>query len=107
MMALDATGDEDRLCSSTSARLEGRSRSAMSLIDTMDLLGVPVQQACLGRAEGAAVGVVATGAQGGGARIQFHLQAWGVGEQELGQPGARLEQSTATSSSNASSSASR
>ncbi len=72
MMALDATGDEAvQLYVGSTA---GPVHSAMSLIDTMDLLGVPVQVTCLGRAEGAAVGVVAAGTRRVAApHAQFHL----------------------------------
>jgi ATP-dependent Clp protease, protease subunit len=72
MMALDATGDGAvQLYVGSSG---GPLRSAMSLIDTMDLLGVPVHVICLGRAEGAAVGVVAAGARRVAApHAQFHL----------------------------------
>jgi len=72
MMALDATGDEavQLYVGSTG----GPVHSAMSLIDTMDLLGVPVHVTCLGRAEGAAVGVVAAGARRVAApHAQFYL----------------------------------
>jgi len=72
MMALDATGDGavQLYIGSTG----GAVHSAMSLIDTMDLLGVPVHVTCLGRAEGAAVGVVAAGARRVAApHAQFHL----------------------------------
>jgi ATP-dependent Clp protease protease subunit len=72
MMALDATGDGavQLYIGSTG----GPVHSAMSLIDTMDLLGVPVHVTCLGRAEGAAVGVVAAGARRVAApHAQFHL----------------------------------
>ncbi len=72
MMALDATGDEAVQLDIGSAG--GPVHSAMSLIDTMDLLGVPVHETCLGRAEGAAVGVVAAGARRVAApHAQFHL----------------------------------
>jgi ATP-dependent Clp protease, protease subunit len=72
MMALDATGDAAvQLYVGSSG---GPLHSAMSLIDTMDLLGVPVHVICLGRAEGAAVGVVAAGAYRVAApHAQFHL----------------------------------
>jgi ATP-dependent Clp protease protease subunit len=72
MMALDATGDEavQLYIGSTG----GPVHSALSLIDTMDLLGVPVHVTCLGRAEGAAVGVVAAGTRRTAApHAQFHL----------------------------------
>ncbi len=64
LMALDATGDEAVLLYVGSSG--GPLHSAMSIIDTMDLLGVPVHVTCLGRAEGAAVGVVAAGRAAGG-----------------------------------------
>jgi ATP-dependent Clp protease, protease subunit len=72
MMALDATGDAAvQLYVGSSG---GPLHSAMSLIDTMDLLGVPVHVTCLGRAEGAAVGVVAAGVRRVAApHAQFHL----------------------------------
>jgi ATP-dependent Clp protease protease subunit len=72
MMALDATGDSAvQLYIGSSS---GSVQSALSLIDTMDLLGVPVHVTCLGRAEGAAVGVVAAGAKRVAApHAQFHL----------------------------------
>jgi len=72
MMALDATGDSAvQLYVGSSG---GPVHAAMSLIDTMDLLGVPVHVTCLGRAEGAAVGVVAAGARRVAApHAQFHL----------------------------------
>jgi ATP-dependent Clp protease, protease subunit len=72
MMALDATGDSAvQLYVGSSG---GPLHSAMSLIDTMDLLGVPVHVVCLGRAEGAAVGVVAAGAHRVAApHAQLHL----------------------------------
>jgi ATP-dependent Clp protease, protease subunit len=72
MMALDATGDGavQLYVGSTG----GAVHSALSLIDTMDLLGVPVHVTCLGRAEGAAVGVVAAGTRRVAApHAQFHL----------------------------------
>jgi ATP-dependent Clp protease, protease subunit len=72
MMALDATGDGavQLYIGSTG----GAVHSAMSLIDTMDLLGVAVHVTCLGRAEGAAVGVVAAGTRRVAApHAQFHL----------------------------------
>jgi len=61
LMALDATGDSavQLYVSSCDAPLQ----SALSVIDTIDLLGVPVHVSCLGRVEGAAVGIVAVGAK--------------------------------------------
>jgi ATP-dependent Clp protease protease subunit len=72
MMVLDATGDSAvQLYIGSSG---GPLHSALALIDTMDLLGVPVHVICLGRAEGAAVGVVAAGAKRVAApHAQFHL----------------------------------
>ena len=72
MMALDATGDSAvQLYVGSSG---GPLHAALSLIDTMDLLGVPVHVTCLGRAEGAAVGVVAAGVRRVAApHAQFHL----------------------------------
>jgi len=72
LMALDATGDEAvKLYVGSS---EGPLHLALSIIDTMDLLGVPVHLTCLGRAQGAAVGIVAAGARRSAApHAQFHL----------------------------------
>ncbi len=72
MMALDATGDDAvQLYVGSSG---GPLHLALTLIDTIDLLGVPVHVTCLGRAEGAAVGVVAVGARRYAApHAQFHL----------------------------------
>jgi ATP-dependent Clp protease protease subunit len=71
-MALDATGDGAvQLYLASSG---GPLQCALSLIDTMDLLGVPVHVTCIGRAEGAAAGVVAAGARRfAAAHAQFHL----------------------------------
>ena len=72
LMALDATGD-------TAVQLYigsggGPLHLALALIDTIDLLGVPVHVTCLGRAEGAAIGVVAAGVRRVAApHAQFHL----------------------------------
>lgn len=57
LMSLDASGDEriTLYVDSASGTLEG----AFTVIDVIDLLGVPVHATCLGRAEGPAVGVVA------------------------------------------------
>jgi ATP-dependent Clp protease protease subunit len=61
LMALDATGDSAvNLYISSSG---GALSPALALIDTIDLLGVPVNVTCLGTAEGSAVGVVAVGAR--------------------------------------------
>jgi ATP-dependent Clp protease protease subunit len=72
MMALDATGDSAvQLYIGSSG---GPLHAALTLIDTMDLLGVPVHVTCLGRVEGAAVGVVAAGVRRVAApHAQFYL----------------------------------
>ncbi|MDA8300197.1 MAG: ATP-dependent Clp protease proteolytic subunit [Actinomycetota bacterium] len=73
LMALDATGDAAvSLYISSSG---GPLPPALALIDTMDLLGVPVNVTCLGAAEGTAVGVVAVGARRVAApHARFHLR---------------------------------
>ncbi|HTV11404.1 MAG TPA: ATP-dependent Clp protease proteolytic subunit [Acidimicrobiales bacterium] len=72
LMALDATGDSAVQLYVGSC--DGPLHAALSLIDTIDLLGVPVNVTCLGRAEGAAVGIVAAGAKRLAApHSQFHL----------------------------------
>jgi ATP-dependent Clp protease protease subunit len=57
LMSLDASGDEriTLYVDSASGNLEG----AFTVMDVIDLLGVPVDATCLGRAEGPAVGVMA------------------------------------------------
>ncbi|MGO9658669.1 MAG: ATP-dependent Clp protease proteolytic subunit [Acidimicrobiales bacterium] len=72
MMALDATGDAAvQLYVGSSG---GPLHLALTLIDTMDLLGVPVHVTCLGRAQGAVIGVVAAGARRAAApHAQFYL----------------------------------
>lgn len=57
LMTLDATGDDVVDLHVDSA--EGTLEAAFSVMDTIDLLGVPVHATCVGRAEGPAVGVVA------------------------------------------------
>src|SRR5262245_44509665 len=61
LMTLDAAGDErvELLLNSGSGSLE----AAFTVMDVIDLLGVPVHATCVGRAEGAAVGVLAVAAQ--------------------------------------------
>ena len=73
LMALDAAGDAAvSLYISSSC---GPLPPALALIDTMDLLGVPVHVTCLGTAEGTAVGVVAAGARRAAApHARFHLR---------------------------------
>lgn len=74
LMTLDATGDAPvQLIVASSG---GPLHLALSLVDTMDLLGVPVHVICLGRVEGAAALVVAAGAKRAAARhAQFRLSA--------------------------------
>jgi ATP-dependent Clp protease protease subunit len=59
LMALDALGDSAIVLQldSQGASLE----AAWTLVDVIDLLGVPVNIVCAGRVEGAAVGVLAAG----------------------------------------------
>ncbi len=61
LMTLDALGDAsiELQMDCQGASLE----SAWTLIDVIDLLGVPVNIVCSGRVEGAAVGVLAAGAR--------------------------------------------
>jgi len=61
LMALDATGDSAVTLYVSSGG--GPFEPALAVIDTMDLLGVPVHVTCLGSAEGTAAGVVAAGAK--------------------------------------------
>ncbi|HTW10845.1 MAG TPA: ATP-dependent Clp protease proteolytic subunit [Acidimicrobiales bacterium] len=72
LMALDATGDSSVQLYVGSS--DGPLQAALSIIDTIDLLGVPVNVTCIGRAEGAVVGIVAAGAKRVAApHAQFHL----------------------------------
>lgn len=66
LMALDAMGDDpvQLIVASTGGPLH----LALSLVDTIDLLGVPVNVTCLGRVEGAANLVVAVAAKRAAAR---------------------------------------
>jgi len=57
LMNLDASGDEHVTLYVDSA--EGTLEGAFTVMDVIDLLGVPVHATCLGRAEGPAVAVVA------------------------------------------------
>jgi len=61
LMTLDASGDEPVQLHVDSPG--GPLEPAFVLIDTIGLLGVPVHTLCVGRAEGAAVGVFAGGDQ--------------------------------------------
>jgi ATP-dependent Clp protease protease subunit len=72
LMTLDATGDDHVTLQVNS--WGGSLEAAFSVIDTIDLLGVPVHSVCLGRAEGPVVGVVAVAAQRRAApHARFHL----------------------------------
>ena len=72
MMTLDATGDE--VVQLYVASSGGPLHLALALVDTIDLLGVPVHVTCLGRAEGSVIAVVAAGARRAAApHAQFHL----------------------------------
>jgi ATP-dependent Clp protease protease subunit len=59
LMTLDALGDErvDLLLNSGTGTLE----AAFTVMDVVDLLGVPVHVTCVGRAEGPPLGVLAVG----------------------------------------------
>jgi ATP-dependent Clp protease protease subunit len=57
LMSLDASGD-DRVTLFVDSGA-GTLDAAFTVIDVIDLLGVPVQATCIGRAEGPAVGVIA------------------------------------------------
>jgi ATP-dependent Clp protease protease subunit len=57
LMTLDATGDDIVQMLIDSG--EGTLDAALTLIDVIDLLGVPLHATCLGRAEGPALGVLA------------------------------------------------
>lgn len=57
LMLLDASGDDAVTLHVDSGG--GPLHAAFTVIDTIDLLGVPVETVCVGRVEGAAVGVVA------------------------------------------------
>ena len=61
LMTLDACGDlAVRLLLNSS---DGTFAAAFTVIDVIDLLGVPVHATCIGRAEGPAVGVLAVAAR--------------------------------------------
>jgi ATP-dependent Clp protease protease subunit len=59
LMTLDGAGDEPVSLQVDSGG--GSLGAALALMDVIDLLGVPVDVTCAGRAEGPAVGVVAVG----------------------------------------------
>jgi ATP-dependent Clp protease protease subunit len=72
LMMLDATGDEPVALHVDSGG--GPLHAALSVMDTIDLLGVPVTVTCVGRAEGSAVGVVAAAERRFAApHARFHL----------------------------------
>lgn len=58
LMTLDASGDDPITVHVDSAG--GTLEAAFTVIDVIDLMGVPVHSVCLGRAEGPAVGVLAS-----------------------------------------------
>jgi ATP-dependent Clp protease protease subunit len=73
LMTLDATGDDavTLIVDAVGPSLD----AAFTVIDVIDLLGVPVHAVCMGRAEGAAVGVVAVCAdREAGPSARFHLR---------------------------------
>jgi ATP-dependent Clp protease protease subunit len=57
LMALDAGGDDAVFLHVDCG--DGSLEAAFTVIDTIDLLGVPVRARCVGRAEGVAVGILA------------------------------------------------
>ncbi len=61
LMMLDATGDDAVQLQLDSSG--GPFEAAFTVIDTIEALGVPVHVTCVGRAEAAAVGIVAVGAR--------------------------------------------
>jgi ATP-dependent Clp protease protease subunit len=74
LMTLDALGDESITLFVDSG--QGTLSSAFSVMDTIELLGVPVDATCLGRADGPAVGVIAVAARRRASRhARFHLSA--------------------------------
>jgi ATP-dependent Clp protease, protease subunit len=74
LMALDAMGDQPISLFLDSG--EGTLEAAFALIDTVDLLGVPLHATCVGRAEGPAVGVLAVADhRRAGRTSQFKLSA--------------------------------
>jgi ATP-dependent Clp protease, protease subunit len=74
LMTLDASGDSAITLFVDSG--EGTLSAAFSLMDTIDLLGVPVNATCMGRADGPAVGVMAVAHFRRASRhARFHLSA--------------------------------
>jgi ATP-dependent Clp protease protease subunit len=61
LMTLDAMGDDHVTLQVNS--WGGSMEAAFSVMDTIDLLGVPVHTECVGRAEGPVTGVVAVGSR--------------------------------------------
>ncbi|MCU4186878.1 ATP-dependent Clp protease proteolytic subunit [Acidiferrimicrobium sp. IK] len=72
LMLLDATGD-----SAVQMQIDspgGPLRAALTLVDTIGLMGVPVRAACVGRVEGSAVAVLAAAEHRSASRhASFHL----------------------------------
>jgi ATP-dependent Clp protease protease subunit len=76
LMTLDASGDGAVTLFVDSG--EGTLSAAFAVMDTIDLLGVPVHATCLGRADGPAVGVLAVAQRRRAApHARFHLTAPG------------------------------
>jgi ATP-dependent Clp protease protease subunit len=74
LMMLDASGDGAVELFVDSG--EGTLEAAFTVMDTIDLLGVPVCATCLGRADGPAVGVVAVAhRRRASTHARFHLRA--------------------------------
>jgi ATP-dependent Clp protease protease subunit len=74
LMTLDASGDRAVTLFVDSG--EGTLSAAFAIMDTIDLLGVPVHATCMGRADGPAVGVMAVAHRRRAApHARFHLTA--------------------------------
>jgi ATP-dependent Clp protease, protease subunit len=74
LMTLDASGDSAITLFVDSG--EATLSAAFSVMDTIDLLGVPVHATCVGRADGAVVGIMAVAHRRRAARhSRFHLCA--------------------------------
>lgn len=72
LMTLDATGDDHIKLLLNCAG--GSLGAALTVMDVIDLLGVPVHATCIGRAEGPPVGVIAVAARRDAVRhAQFRL----------------------------------
>ncbi len=84
LMTLDGSGDEGIRLHINSA--DGTVTAALTLMDTISALGVPVEAVCTGRAEGPALGVLAVASSrlaAPHARLRLHdpgLAAEGTGD---------------------------